>query len=144
MDHLDEFLSSVRTVAVLGAHTDPIKPAFYVPADLHRSGIRIVPVNALLAGQTAHDETIRASLADIDEPVDILDVFRRPEALSAHLHEILAMKRRPKLVWLQSGIRDAAFAQQIQSEGMTIVQDRCLMLEHRRVRTPRSTRPSPP
>lgn len=130
MEHLREFLLQARTIAVLGAHPNPNKPAFYVPDYLGRRGYTLLPVNPAYAGQALWDRKIVARLTDLEEPPDILDVFRRSEALPDHLEEILAA--RPRLVWLQSGIINDAFAETLRQAGIPVVQDRCLMVEHRR------------
>lgn len=129
-----EVLGAARTIAVLGAHEQPQKPAFYVPEYLHERGYRILPVNPVLAGKVLWGETVRATLAELGEPVDLVDVFRRPELLMGHMADLLAMKPRPKLVWLQLGIRDDAFARAAQAAGMDVVQDRCTLADHRRLR----------
>lgn len=131
LEDVKALVRGVKTVAVLGAHVDPDRPSHYVPAALFRAGVTIVPVNAALAGQQVFGRTILASLADIDEPVDVLDVFRRSEAVAAHVPEILAMARRPGVVWLQSGIRDDAAGAALVGEGIGFVQDRCLMVNFR-------------
>lgn len=125
---LRDFLAATQTIAVLGAHTNHNKAAFYVPDYLYRHGYRIVPTNPVFAGQTLWGEKVRANLNEILEPVDLLDVFRRSDALPDHLEEILAL--RPRLVWLQSGIRNDAFAEKLEQNGITVVQDRCLMVVH--------------
>lgn len=130
MEHLREFLLQARTVAVLGAHPNPYKPAFYVPDYLGQRGYTLLPVNPAYAGQVLWGRKIVARLTDLGEPPDILDVFRRSEALPDHLEEILAA--RPRLVWLQSGIIHDAFAETLRQAGIPVVQDRCLMVEHRR------------
>jgi predicted CoA-binding protein len=128
-----ETLLRARTIAVLGAHEKPSRPAFYVPDYLHRQGYRIIPVNPALAGQTLWGEVVRGELAGIGEPVDIVDVFRRPEALAAHEPDILAMKPRPRVVWLQLGIRSDVFARAMLAAGIDVVQDRCTLADHRRM-----------
>lgn len=127
-------LRAARTIAVLGAHEQPMKPAFYVPEYLHEQGYRIVPVNPQLAGKTLWGQKVRSSLAEIGEAIDVVDVFRRPEALAGHLDDLRAMNPRPKIVWLQLGIRDDAFAMAVQQAGMDVVQDRCTLADHRRLR----------
>ena len=124
-------LRDARTIAVLGAHEDPARPAFYVPDYLFKQGYRILPVNAMLAGKTLWGQPVRASLAELGEPVDIVDVFRRSEAVPGHLDDILAMSPRPRLVWLQLGIRNDAFARDVQAAGIDVVQDRCMLADHR-------------
>ncbi|WP_299430618.1 CoA-binding protein [uncultured Meiothermus sp.] len=131
MEHLLDFLLSTRTVAVLGAHPNPNKPAFYVPDYLHRKGYKLLPVNPGYAGQELWGQTVVSRLTDLGEPVDILNVFRRSQALPDHLEEILHV--RPRLVWLQSGIIHDGFAETLQQAGMQVVQDRCLMVVHRKL-----------
>jgi predicted CoA-binding protein len=126
-------LRTARTVAVLGAHVEPWRPACYVPDALHEAGLRILPVNPHLVGNEAFGEAFRARLADLREPVDIVDVFRRPDQLASHLDDLLAMDPHPGLVWLQSGIEDDAFAVAVEAAGIRIVQNRCLMVEYRRM-----------
>ena len=130
-DELRVLLAGARRIAVLGAHVDPEKPAHYVPDYLHRKGYRILPANPVYAGRTLWGEPVRASLAEISEPVDILDVFRRSAQVADHTDEILAL--RPGLVWLQSGIRNDTVARTLEDAGIPVVQDRCLMVEHRRL-----------
>ena len=130
-DELRALLAGARCIAVLGAHVDPEKPAHYVPDYLHRKGYRILPTNPVYAGRTLWGEPVRASLAEISEPVDIVDVFRRSAQVADHSDEMLAL--RPGLVWLQSGIRNDAVARMLEDAGIPVVQDRCLMVEHRRL-----------
>ncbi|MFO0588429.1 MAG: CoA-binding protein [Polyangiaceae bacterium] len=126
-------LRAARTIAVLGAHEAMTRPAYYVPQYLFEQGYKIVPVNPLLAGKTMWGETVRATLAEIGQPIDIVDVFRRPELLSEHLADILAMAPRPRIVWLQLGIRNDAFARDVEAAGIDVVQDRCTLADHRRL-----------
>jgi predicted CoA-binding protein len=128
-----EVLARARVIAVLGAHDQPSRPAFYVPDYLYRQGYRILPVNPAFAGRTLWGEAVRATLAEIAEPVDIVDVFRRPELLPGHTEDILAMKPLPRVVWLQLGIRNDAFARAIAAAGIDVVQDRCTLADHRRM-----------
>ena len=130
---IEEALRTARVVAVLGAHTDPARPAFYVPDYLHAQGYRVLAVNPQLAGKSLWGEPVRASLDALGEPVDLVDVFRRPDLLPGHLAEILAMTPRPRLVWLQQGIRHDAFAAALVAAGIDVLQDRCALVEHRRL-----------
>ncbi len=126
-------LQGAKVVAVLGAHPEPARPAHYVPAYLAEHGARIVPVNAVKAGEQLFGETVRASLTEITDPVDVVDVFRRSEALPGHLDEILAMRPLPKVVWLQLGVRNDEVAQRLVDAGIAVVQDHCMLAEHRRL-----------
>jgi uncharacterized protein len=130
-DDLRAMLSAARRIAVLGAHPDPAKPAFYVPSYLHERGYHVLPANPVHVGRVLWNEAVRATLAEIGPPIDVVDVFRRSELLDGHVDDVLAV--RPRLVWLQSGIRNDAFARRLEAEGIAVVQDRCLMVEHRRL-----------
>jgi predicted CoA-binding protein len=130
-DEVAAILRSARTIAVLGAHHEPQRPAFYVPDYLHAEGYTVLPVNATLAGRTLWGRPVRASLAELTVPVDVVDVFRRAEALPAHLDEILAMNPRPKVVWFQLGIRNDEVARALEAAGITVVQNRCMLADHR-------------
>jgi predicted CoA-binding protein len=131
IEDLPQRVRALTTLAVLGAHPSPDRPAWYVPAALARAGLRLQLVNPAFAGERVHETLVLSSLAEVDGPVDALVVFRAPAALPAHLPEILAMRFRPPLVWLQSGIRHAAFAEALEAAGVDVVQDRCLMVDHR-------------
>jgi hypothetical protein len=137
MAHLDEaavrdLLAHSPTVAVLGIHDAPEKPAAYVPAYLHAHGYRILGVNATMAGKQLYGEPVRATLAELTTPVDLVDVFRRAEAIPGHLDDLLAMSPRPKAVWFQLGIRNDAAARTLEEAGITVVQDRCTLADHKR------------
>src|SRR5438067_5788903 len=101
---LREILTGSPTVAVLGIHREPEKAAFYVPEYLHDEGYRVIGVNPVFLDETLFGEKVRATLAEISEPVDIVDVFRRPEQIPEHVSDILAMKPRPRFVWFELGI----------------------------------------
>ena len=128
-----EILMSSPTVAVLGIHDQPDKAAYYVPEYLHDEGYRVIGVNPKLAGTEMFDTAVRATLAEIEEPVDLVDVFRRPEAIPAHVEDILAMKPRPKVVWFQLGIKNDDAAAVLEAAGITVVQNRCTLAEHQRL-----------
>lgn len=131
MENLRAFLLQTRTIAVLGAHPNPAKAAFYVPEYLAQKGYTVLPVNPAYAGQVLWGQPVVSRLTDLAVPLDIVEVFRRSEALPDHLEEILAV--RPKLVWLQSGIANEAFAEALQQAGIQVVQNRCLMVVHRQL-----------
>jgi formyltetrahydrofolate-dependent phosphoribosylglycinamide formyltransferase len=126
-----EILKSARTVAVLGAHSDPARPAHYVPAYLAQQGLRVLPVNPALVGQVLWGEPVRAALTDLQTPVDVVVVFRRSEVLAGHVQEIAAMAPQPRVVWFQLGIRHQQVAEQLAVTGLVVVQDRCTLADHR-------------
>ncbi|HEU4367211.1 MAG TPA: CoA-binding protein [Methylomirabilota bacterium] len=130
---LARILEESRSVAVLGAKVQPAEPAHYVAAYLARHGYRVLPVNPTLAGEHLLGATVVPTLADLPGPVDVIDVFRRPELLPGHAAEILALPWRPAVVWFQLGIRNDAAAERLARAGIRVVQDRCMMPEHRRL-----------
>jgi len=130
---LREILTSSPTIAVLGAHTEPEKAAFYVPEYLHDEGYTIFTVNPQFVGETLFGHPVRATLAEIGEPIDIVDIFRRSEAIPDHVEDILAMKPRPKVVWFQLGIKNEDAAKVLEAAGITVVQNRCTLADHQRL-----------
>lgn len=140
---IDRLLAETRRVAVLGIKTEAQadQPAFYVPRYLADAGLDVVPVPVYYPDATEIlGRPVVRRLADVPKPLDLVDVFRRPQDLAPHLDDILAAK--PTAVWLQSGIRNDAFAGQLAREGIFVVQDRCLMVEHRRFARSRPVPPS--
>lgn len=130
---VDRVLAGMRRVAVLGIRSEKAsdRPAHYVPAYLQSAGLEVIPVPVYEPEVTQIlGQPVYRRVADIPGDVDVVDVFRRPEDIPAHLDDILA--KRPKAVWFQSGIRHEPSAERLAQEGIWVVQDRCLMVEHRR------------
>jgi uncharacterized protein len=128
-----EILSTSPTIAVLGLHHEPEKAAFYVPEYLHDEGYRIIGVNPQFAGRELFGTAVRKTLAEIGEPVDLVDVFRRSELIPQHVEDILAMRPRPKVVWFQLGIKNEDVARILEAAGITVVQNRCTLADHQRL-----------
>jgi uncharacterized protein len=128
-----EILTGSPTIAVLGINDEPEKAAFYVPEYLHDEGYKIIGVNPKLVGQTMFDNPVRTTLAEITEAIDLVDVFRRPDAIPTHIEDILAMKPRPKVVWFQLGIKNDDAAKILEAAGITVVQNRCTLADHQRL-----------
>jgi len=131
-----EAVRQCRTVGVVGA-TDGKKPgraSHEIPAQLQRRGIKLYPINPTL--QEALGEPCLASVAALPLAVDILDVFRRPEAIPELADELLALpaEKRPKLVWLQSGITHPEAEARLEAAGFQVVSDACLAVVAARVR----------
>jgi predicted CoA-binding protein len=128
-----EIIRNTRRVAVLGIKTEAQsgQPAFYVPEYLHRAGVDVVPVPVYYPDVTQIlGKKVYRNLADIPGQIDLVDVFRRSQDVPPHVDDILAAK--PRAVWLQSGIRNEEAARRLAEAGIKVVQDRCLMVEHRR------------
>lgn len=131
--HVAAVLLSVRTVAVIGASANPARPSFFVAKYLIAKGYTVWPVNPGRAGGTIADVPAFARLADCPAVPDMVDVFRRPDALPGIADEIEALPSLPKVVWLQLGIRDDAFAARMEGQGVAVIQDRCPKIEYARL-----------
>jgi len=128
-----EIIRDARRVAVLGIKTEAQggQAAFYVPEYLHQAGVDVVPVPVYYPEVTEIlGRKVYRRVADVPGPVDIVNVFRRPQDVPPHVDDILAAK--PRAVWMQSGIRHEEAARRFAEAGIKVVQDRCLMVEHRR------------
>lgn len=131
---IHELLSTTRTIAVLGIKTEAQanQPAFYVPSYMDKAGFDIIPVPVYYPNVThILGKAVYRSLVEIPVAVDMVNVFRRSEDVTAHLQDLLAKK--PKSVWMQMGISNEAVAEQLAKEGIKVVEDRCLMVDHRRL-----------
>jgi uncharacterized protein len=132
VEGITEIVSATKRIAVLGIKTEAQadQPSFYVPKYCVDAGFEVLPVPVYYPGVThILGRKVVRRVADVPGPIDMVNVFRRPQDLAAHLDDILAA--RPKSVWLQSGIENAAFAEALAKEGIKVVQDRCLMVELR-------------
>lgn len=128
-----DLLARTRRIAVLGMRTEEhaYKPAFYVPQYLVSAGLEVIPVPVHHAEATSIlGQKVYHKLVDIPGEIDLVDVFRRAEDINGHLEDILL--KMPRAVWFQSGIRNDGAAEQLARAGIKVVQDRCLMIEHRR------------
>ena len=128
-----DLLKHTKTIAVLGIKTEAQagQPAFYVPRYLADAGFAVIPVPVYYPeAKEILGQPVYRKLVDIPGDVDLVDVFRRSDDVPGHLDDILA--KRPKAVWLQSGIRNDAVAKRLAEAGIKVVQDRCLMVDHRR------------
>jgi len=130
---IDDLLARTRRIAVLGIKTEAQRdqPAYYVPEYLVRAGFDVVPVPVYYPGVTTIlGRPVYRRLVDLPGDIDLVDVFRRPQDVPGHLDDILA--KHPGAVWLQLGIRHEAVADRLTAEGIDVVQDRCILVEHRR------------
>jgi len=127
-----DLLNDTRTIAVLGIKTEAQagQPAFYVPSYLQTAGFQIIPVPVYYPNTTRIlGQQVYRRLIDVPIDIDLVNVFRRPQDVPPHVEDILA--KMPKAVWLQSGIRNDPVAQTLAKAGIKVVQDRCLMVDHR-------------
>lgn len=131
-DDLRRLLQRTRTIAVVGASSDPWRPSFGIAGYLKRAGYRVIPVNPHEAGRQLHGEAFVAALGDIGETVDLVDVFRRPDALPALVEEVIAVGA--PVLWTQLGVRHDQACARAQAAGIEVVMNRCISVEHARLR----------
>jgi predicted CoA-binding protein len=132
-EQIRDLINHTKRIAVLGIKTDAQsdQPSVYVPQYMQHAGYEIIPVPVYYPDATVIlGEKVFRRLEDIPGDIDMVDVFRRPPDINAHIEDILA--KQPKSVWFQSGIRNDAAAEIFAKAGIKVVQDRCLMVEHRR------------
>ena len=127
-------LEGVRTIAMVGASERPDRPSYGVMGFLQRHGYRVIPVNPQLAGRELMGETVRASLAEIEERIDMVDIFRRPLAAGEAVDEAIAAGARA--VWLQIGVINEDAARRAEAAGLRVVMNRCPKIEIPRLRVP--------
>lgn len=128
-----ELLKNTKTIAVVGIKMETFQPAFYVPQYMQNAGYKIVPVPVYYPEATEIlGEKVYRKLADVPETIDLVNLFRRSSDVPKHLEDILAAK--PQAVWMQSGIYNSEVAETLARNGIKVVQDACLMVEHRSLR----------
>lgn len=128
-NHTQDWLAKIKTIAVVGASPNEARPSFGVMRLLLNRGYELAPVNPGQAGGAILGQTVFAALADLNAPVDMIDVFRASDAIPAIADEILALPWRPKLVWLQLGIRNDAAAAKLEAAGIMVIMNRCPAIE---------------
>ena len=128
-EELMKVLKESKTIAVVGCSRDPEKEAHRIPKYLKEHGYRIIPVNPF--ADKILGERVYKRLSDIKEPVDVIDVFRPSEECLDVVKE--AIKIKPKVIWMQLGIKNKEAAELAKENGIKVVMDRCMMVEHRRM-----------
>ena len=128
-DELKQIYADTKTIAVVGASNDPKKAGHNIPAYLQTQGYKIIPVNP--KGGEIFGETVRTSLAEIDEPIDVVDVFRPSEETPQIAREAVAAGA--KVLWLQTGIQSEEAEKIAREGGLTVVMNTCMGATHRRL-----------
>jgi uncharacterized protein len=128
-----DVLKNTKRIAMVGASPNPARPSNGVLRFLVGKGYDVIPINPGHAGKEIHGQTVVASLADIEGPVDMVDVFRAADQLPALVDEILALPDRPKVIWGQLTVRNDEAARKAEEAGITVIMDRCPAIEYPRL-----------
>jgi predicted CoA-binding protein len=132
-DAIRGILQGVKSVAIVGASAKDVRPSYFVARYLLDKGYRIFPINPGQAGKTILGQPVYATLADVPQPIDMVDIFRLAEVAPRIVEEALALKPRPKVIWMQLGIRSDAAAAIAEAAGLTVVMNRCPKIEYGRL-----------
>ncbi|HXF87615.1 MAG TPA: CoA-binding protein [Xanthobacteraceae bacterium] len=126
-------LNTVKTIAMVGVSPKDNRPSYFAFKYLLERGYRMIPVNPAQAGQEILGQKVYAKLADIPEPIDMVDIFRASQFAPAIVDEILALKKRPSVVWMQLGVRNDEAAARAEAAGLKVVMNRCPKIEYGRL-----------
>ena len=132
-DFLKSILSQVKTVAVVGVSSNPVRPSYFVARYLTLKGYTVIPVNPGLEGQVLFGQDVKASLSDIEGPVDMVDIFRRSDAVPTIVDEALNTFPDLKAIWMQIGVHNEEAARLASQQGLEVVQNKCPKIEYQRL-----------
>ena len=130
MHTIKEILNKTRNIAVIGVKNGELDDAYKIPFYMSLHGYNVFPVNPELEGEVLFNKPVVSKVTELITPIDLVNIFRRPEHLFIHAQEILQMKPRPHYVWFQLGIYNDEAAGFLEKNGIQVVQNRCIMLEH--------------
>lgn len=130
---IEDILASVKTVAMVGASANTVRPSYFVLTYLLNKGYTVHPINPGRAGGAIAGATVYATLADVPGPIDMVDVFRAPDAVPGVIDAVLALDPLPKVLWLQLGIRNDAAVARAEAAGIRVIQNRCPKIEYGRL-----------
>ena len=126
-------LNTVKSIAMVGASNKDIRPSYFVFKYLLERGYNMIPVNPGLAGKELLGRKIYATLADIPEPIDMIDIFRASQYALPIVRDALALTPRPQVIWMQIGVRDDEAAKLAEDNGLKVVMNRCPKIEYGRL-----------
>ncbi|KIC47001.1 CoA-binding protein [Ruegeria sp. ANG-S4] len=132
-DYLKNVLRRTKSIAVVGVSTNPVRPSYYVARYLSLKGYKVIPVNPGHAGTVLFGQTVRASLSDVVEPVDMVDIFRRSEAVPPIVDEALSSFPDLQTIWMQIGVSHPEAASKAQARGVDVIMNRCPKIEYQRL-----------
>ena len=130
---LRDIFNTTQSIAMVGLSMNETRPSYFVGRYLRKLGYKIIPVNAGHAGKYFFGQLVMSSIDEIREPVDMVDIFRKPEAVPQIVEDSLAKLKGLKTIWMQIGIKHESAAQKARDFGLKVVEDRCPKIEHQRL-----------
>src|SRR3981081_115984 len=130
---IHRILKSVRTIAMVGASNNNARPSYFVLKYLLSRGYRLFPINPGLAGKEILGAPAYAKLADVPEPLDMVEIFRNSAAASGIVDEAIKLDPRPKVIWMQLGVRNDEAAARAEAKGIEVIMNRCPKIEYGRL-----------
>lgn len=130
---LRRILTQTRVIAVVGVSLNPVRPSYYVARYLSLKGFTVIPVNPAHKGERLFGQTVRGDLSEIAEPVDMVDIFRRSEAVPPIVEAALAAFPKLRTVWMQIGVQNAEARAMAEARGVTVIENRCPKIEYQRL-----------
>ncbi len=131
--YLKDILRRTKSIAMVGVSANPVRPSNYVARYLSLKGFEIFPVNPMIAGERVWGASAVASLSEVPDHVDMVDIFRRSDAVPEIVEEALAQMPNLRTVWMQIGVEHAEAAAMAEAAGVTVIQDRCPKIEYQRL-----------
>ena len=132
-DYIRGILGSVRTIAMVGASSNTVRPSYFAMKYLIEKGYRVYPINPGQAGKPVLNTQFHASLADVPEPIDMVDIFRNSQAAGPIVDEALKLDPLPKVIWMQLTVRNDEAAARAEAAGLKVVMNRCPKIEYGRL-----------
>ena len=132
-EHLRDVLKRTKRVAVVGVSMNPVRPSYYVARYLSLKGYTVIPVNPGHAGNMLFGQTVRGTLRDIEGGVDMVDIFRRSEAVPPIVEDALEVFPDLQTVWMQIGVENTEATETAEARGVTVIQNRCPKIEYQRL-----------
>ena len=128
--YIRKILEDVRTIAIVGASSNEARPSFFVTKYLVDKGYRVFPLNPGMAGKEICGRRVYASLTEVPEPIDMVDIFRNSEVAASFVDQALTLKPQPKVIWMQLTVRHDEAAARAEAAGVRVVMNRCPKIEY--------------
>lgn len=131
--YISDILKTTKTIALVGASGKEVRPSYFVMKYMLDKGYTVIPINPGMAGSKILGQTVYASLSDVTEPIDMVDIFRNSDAAGPITDEALSLSPLPKVIWMQLSVRNEEAAARAEAAGLKVVMDRCPKMEYGKI-----------